>query len=592
MKGESAWPLLTKMLWSQRFRMTAALVFSSVAAAAELLPFWIVFLAIDTLLQSSWQATDAFLPLAGWLLLSLVLKSILYTLAYFFSHQAAYNLLIDTRRKMISKLACAPLEWLQRHASGKLKHALLQDVENIENFIAHHTVEVLAAVVTPLLVATWLCFTDWRLALAALLVAPVAVLSCWLFMRNTSEHYLEYNQSAAKLDATTVEYLRNMPVMKLLGQDTTRFFMMRTNLAHYYAVVNKITHKTVPGWSLFNTLLGANILLILPVGIVLFDRGEVALPQIVLALLLGAGMLKPLVKISRFFMEINDVLAAAKQITPIFRLSATPERAAQVINTPLHIQFDKVSFAYQDKVIVSDLSFDLPAGSFTVVIGPSGSGKTTLVQLLAGLLIPQSGDISIAGIPVASLNHHQRSTLLAMASQDAFLFKGSIRENVLLGRENATDTEIEKALEVAQAEAFICSLPQGLDTQINEQGIGLSGGERQRIAMARAFLADTPIVILDEASASLDNLTQQALYRAINRHYPDKTLIVITHRNDGLDLADHIILLEQGRVSAAGNHQQLLGSSAFYQQLSAYQRKNEHWHLKEKTNHTKDVDLS
>ncbi len=480
---------------------------------------------------------------------------------------------------MVSLLAYAPLQWLQQRPSGKLKHTLLQDVEHIENFVAHHTVEVLSAVIGPILVTVFLFWIDWHLALAALVIAPIAVLSSVLFMSGLSKEYLEFNEAEAKLDSTTVEYLRNMPVMKLFRQDADSFNVMRQRLQHYYDLVAMLTKKTVPGWSLFSSLLGASVLVILPVGIWLYDNDIATVMQVVMAVTLGAGMLKPLLKVSRFFMEINEVLASVRQISTILALPEDNSSGQYLENEKPAVKFCHVDFSYEQQLLLKRVNLTLLPGSFTVLLGPSGAGKTTIAQMLAGLLVPDQGNVTIGGKLVSELASEERCRLIAVATQEAFLFKGTIRENLVLARHSASDEEIDQALKVAQADDLIASLPEGLDTLIQEQGIRLSGGEKQRIAIARAFLADTPVVVLDEAAASLDNLTQQAFYQDIKTYYPDKTFLVIAHRSYGVETADQIIVLEAGCITGVGNHQELIENSVFYKQLWACQTENEQWAL-------------
>ncbi|MFT6778999.1 MAG: ATP-binding cassette subfamily B protein IrtA [Paraglaciecola sp.] len=579
MTSDLGWRMLGKMLRQQKERMLGSFVFTVLGAITELIPFGILYLAIDMILNNVSVIETEFPILAGWMILSLFIKALFYAIAYYLSHEAAFNILTETRRQLVAKLANAPLEWLQQNPAGKIKHTILQDVENIENFIAHHTVEVLASAVGPIVVTIFLFWIDWRLAMAALLIAPIAVLSSTLFMSGLSEEYLQYNESEAKLDSTTVEYLRNMPVMKLFQQDSERFLVMRNRVENYYSLINKLTRRTIPGWALFNSLLGASVLTILPVGIYLYEIGEVSSSTVILVILLGAGMLKPLLKISRFFMEINEVLAGMRKIAPIMQISEDNRSQYKIISQPIQVKFENVNFSYEQNHVAQEVDLVLTSGSFNVLLGPSGAGKTTIAQMLAGLTSPSSGSVSLNGHSVHDLSNKQRCELIAVATQEAFLFKGTIRENLLLARTNATDGEILTALKVAQADTLIRELPDGLETHIHEQGVRLSGGEKQRIAIARAFLANTPIVVLDEASASLDNLTQQAFYNDINTFYPDKTFLVIAHRSYGVDLADQIIVMENGRISGVGKHANLLKDSKFYRRLWFCQKESEHWSL-------------
>ncbi len=197
--------------------------------------------------------------LAAYVSLALVFKTLFYGLAYYISHRAAYSILFQTRTSLVAKLAWAPLLWLQRRHSGELKRAVLQDVEAIETFIAHHTVEVLAAIFSPLLMTLWLFDVDWRLALATVVTAPPALLVASLFMRNMHHQYDEYHQAVNALDSVTVEYVRNIPVMKVFRQDANQFDKIKRSVNDYYFFIDRLTKRTIPGWSLCNSLLSANL---------------------------------------------------------------------------------------------------------------------------------------------------------------------------------------------------------------------------------------------------------------------------------------------------------------------------------------------
>lgn len=637
------WHTLVDLLIPQRTRLLIAIAMTLLAVTCELLPYWILFQAVDVLLSLFLQSAsfsdpavetqyNVLLQLAGSMALALLLKTVFYSIAYFLSHQSAFSVLAETRKTLVSQLAQAPLPWIEQHSSGQLKQAVLQDVEQLETLISHHTVEVIAALTSPLLITLFLLWIDWRLALAALACAPLAVMAALFFMQNTRSQYDQYNQAVSALNSTTVEYLRTIPVMKVFRQDTENFQVMREKLHRYYTLTASLTKKTVPGWALFSSLLGANMLFILPTGIWLYTESAVSLTQIMMVVILGSGMLKPLLKVSRFFMEVNEVLASVRRLEPILTLNTEHQKLTHHLSAPVTVKFEHIGFSYglsygfndsfyenfnesfndsynydynydynysynydeknngepdtavtktvSETAILKNINFTLSPGSFTVLLGPSGTGKSTLSQLLSGLLIPDTGRITINGVPVEQLSNGERASLIAVVTQDIFLFKGTLRDNICLAKPHASEQDIQTALKGAQAEHLIATLPQGLDTQIHEQGIRLSGGERQRITIARALLADTPVLVLDEATASLDNRTQHAVHQSIKKHYPEKTLLVISHRNDRLESADQILVLNNQQIEATGSHQNLLASNGFYRTLWQYQSASDNWSIR------------
>ncbi|GAB3516447.1 ABC transporter ATP-binding protein [Photobacterium alginatilyticum] len=586
LEDDTGWLTLWRMVKVQQGCLSASMIFTCFAALLELLPFWLIFQAMEAVLGyyqhdlSALELTTALYHSALWILVALVAKTMVYALAYGLSHKAAFGILTHTRRLLVTRLAWAPVHWLQKYHSGQLKLAVLQDVERVENFVAHHTVEVSVSAIGPVVVTGYLLWVDWRLALASLLVAPLAVLSSMLVMRGMDQLYDEYHQASVNLNSTTVEYLRNMPVMKLFQQDSRRFKAMMDSLDRYYGMVAKITKVTVPRWALFTCLLGANLLVILPVAMMLYQAGEVRLLDVLMAVLLGAGMLRPLLKVSHFFTEIKEVLAGVKRLAPIMAAPATESASlSTVLETPLQVTFRDVSFGYGDLPVLKGINLILAPGTTTVLMGRSGGGKSTLAQLLAGLLVPDSGEVQINGVPVSSLDNQQRASLIAVASQDVFLFKGTIRDNLQLARDGISEQDMHQAVTVAQAQELIQRLPEGYDTQLQEQGVRLSGGEKQRIALARALLADTPILVLDEATAFADSLTQKAFYHALKKHYPEKTVLVIAHRTYGLESADLIGIIEDGLIQSQGSHAHLLDTSDYYRQIWQLQNDSDDWSI-------------
>lgn len=562
------WRFLLAMLLSQRWRMLAALALTLLGVAAELAPFWLLYQVIDALLSPSWPTADWLLMQAGWLALVMLAKYVAYALAYFFSHHAAYAILEHARRMLLNTLAWASLPWLQQQHSGQLKQAMLQDIERIESFIAHHTVEGIAALAGPLCVAGFLFWLDWRLALAALACAPLALLASALLMRDTGKSYDQYVARLAELDAATVEYVRNIAVMKVFRLDAERFRWLNTQLQAYYALIGRMAPRMIAAWSAFAALLNANLPCVLPLGVYWYAQGETTLSALVLTIMLSAGMLRPLFKINHLHSELREVLAGVRRILPILDAPQQPRQPlARALAWPAALAFSHVDFAYPRATVLHDVSFVLPPGSLTVLLGPSGAGKSVTAQLLAGLLLPSRGDIRIGDVALSELGEAQRAGLIGLATQEPFLFHGSILENLLLGDPGASEAEVALAVRTAQAQALLDSLPQGYQTRLHEQGVRLSGGERQRLAVARVLLTRTPVLVLDEATSFADNMTQQAFYRALREHYPDKTVLVITHRAYGVELADQILVMEHGRLADRGVHAELLARNHFYQQL-------------------------
>ncbi|NUP86736.1 MAG: ABC transporter ATP-binding protein [Burkholderiaceae bacterium] len=574
------WRVLLGLLHDERGPLLAAVSVTAVAALFELLPYWLLHQSI-VLVLSGTQVADGLFRLAGWMAVALVAKYGLYSFAYYLSHRAAYQVLANLRRDLARRLVWAPLTWLQGYSSGELKKIVMQDVERLEQFIAHHSVECMAALAGPLFVALFLLWLDWRLALAALAVVPLAALAQWLFMRGVGNHIGDFDQAVGEMSGTTVEYVRNIPVMKAFRQEAGSFRRMRSVLDRYQGLVTAVIRRTIPGWSVFTVLLSANIFFILPAGVWLMSHAALSLPDLILAVMLGTGMLKPLFKVARLSSEIREILGGVRRIAPFLTWSSPAQKSPAALTATPGVSFDAVSFAYDDTPVLHDLSFELPPGKLTAMVGPSGAGKSTVAHLLGGLARPQQGTIRLDGISLDTLDEAQRASLVSVATQEAFLFRGTLMENLKLACPEADEATVRQAARVAQADAFISALPEGYDTRVGERGVRLSGGERQRIAIARALLADSPVLVLDEATAFADSLTERAFYKTLHEAYPHKTLLVIAHRLYTIEQADQVLVMENGRLVDAGRHAELLARCGLYRRLWHRQSVGESWTIGE-----------
>lgn len=575
----SGMTVLFRILRPKRATLILAIVLTVMAAFFELLPFWLLYLSVELVLSGGQEIYLGLYNLAIWMVVVLMTKYTIYLMAYYLSHRAAFDILMQLRKDLVQRLVWAPLLWLQKYSSGELKKIIMQDVERLEQFIAHHTVELVAAFCTPIFVAVFLFYVDWRLALVALSVVPLALLAQSFFMRGLGKSIEEYERAVADLNSASLEYVRNLPVMKTFRQDGKSFRHMRARVQTYRSLITKITYRTVPGWSVFSVLISANLFFILPVGLWLMEQKKLELPELVLALMLSAGMLRPWLRVMRFSSEIREIVKSVERIAPFMNWTA-PSSLSQVemLSAP-DIDFRSVGFSYGDKPFVEALNMHVPAGRMTALVGPSGSGKSTICYLLSGLMQPQKGSIHIGGIALTDIGEQQLSNIMSVVTQEAFMFRGTLLDNIRLGRPDAGEEDVLKAARVAQADEFIRILPQAYHTPVGERGHSLSGGERQRIAIARALLMNTPILVLDEATAFADALTEKRFYQAMKEDYPDRTLLVVTHRLHSIEQADQIIVLERGACVDTGAHEELLARCALYQRLWDYQISCENWSI-------------
>jgi len=571
--------VLWTLVQGERQSLSLALVLSCMGAVVELVPFYLLYLSLDVVFRGTANA-DRLLELAGWMAVTLFIKYALYSTAYWLSHRSAYSILESLRKSLLDCLISAPMSLVSQESSGSLRKTILNDVERLEQFIAHHTVEVAAAISAPLCCAIFLIGIDYRIALAALIPVPLAYIIQNRFMRDFVKLFEKYDLALRALNTASIEYLRNIAVMKAYGQDAQSFRQIHDSLNNYNKLIINVTQRTVPGWSAFMTLLSANVFTILPVSSWLYTNGTISMSQWILSLILGTGMLKPLYKVIRFSSEIREISICTNRIHHILQWPQYLNGNATDKTILGSVTVSSLGFSYSDKKSLQNLNFHLPEGSFTAIIGASGAGKSTLLHLLAGLVPAQAGEIFIGGVALESLSDEQRSRTISIATQDIFLFHGTLRENLHLANPHADDMEIWSMLEMAQAASLVSALPDGLDTMLSERGLRLSMGERQRIALARALLASTPILLLDEVTAFADPMTEQAFYESLAEISPRKTILVVTHHLHTTRNADQILVMEKGQVVHQGTHEDLLRNNLFYSQ---------HWHHQDADGHIENI---
>jgi len=572
MPASSDFSLLWQLILPQRTRLLMALFFAALAAPLTLLPWAILAELAARVLAASSAHLDLYAG-AGLLVLAQVARYGAGSLAYYFSHVAAFELLMSLRQQAVTTLAAMPLPALQRFSSGDLKKRVMLDIERLEQFIAHHSVELLTALLTPLFALGLLCWLDYRLALTALLPLPLAAMSQAVLMRQLTGLMQQFNRGQAALNNTLVEYIRALPTMQLFGQHSRSFTRLQRSLADYQRSLEQIVRQTVPGWSLFTVLINSGVLALVPVTLYLLQTGDISASQAILALMTGAAMLQPLMKVAKLGSELKEITVGARQLQPLLQPATNPAYPAQTAAATTcqpGLRLQGVAYTYDTQPILKPLSISIAAGQFLAITGPSGSGKTTLVQLICGLLTAESGEISWEGQNLTTLTNAQRCQLITLVGQQQQLFSCTLRRNLLLGYppgQQATDSELWQALEIAQVAERVQALPDQLDTVLDEQSRTLSGGERQRICIARALLCPAPVLILDEATAFADVITERRFYHQLRQSCPDRTLIVVTHRQQAVLQADQIALLADGQLLDCGTHAALLNRSRLYRQL-------------------------
>jgi ATP-binding cassette, subfamily B, bacterial IrtA/YbtP len=573
---------LGALLGMQRPLGVFAALSSTLAAGLGLVPFFAVA-RMATAIYAEPPRLDTVLSLTALSAGALVLRALLASASTMAAHVAAFRILHGLRLALARKLGAVPLSFYSHRNTGELKKTLMDDVGQIEAFVAHHFPDAVAAGVVPLATAAALLTVDWRMALASIAVAPLAFATMAVAMRDVGKAHEHWNGIQGRMNASLLEYLRGIHVIKTFGLSAQRFGDLSRSIQEGLAWMEGFMRTNGRGYGAFGALIGSSLVVLVPVGGGLYVHGSLSLESLVLFLVLGPQLLTSMLRLMFASSNIERIQGGVARIRAILDTPDLDEAPGSA--SPAHhgIAFRGVTFRYEEggKDVLRDVTFEAPAGRVTALVGPSGAGKTTLVRLVPRLWEPSGGAVELGGVDVRALRLDDLLSRVALVFQEVFLFHGTVRDNLRLGRAEATDEELVAACRAARAHDFISALPQGYDTVLGERGARLSGGEKQRLSIARALLKDAPVLLLDEATAFADPENEARIQEALSTLCAGRTVLVVAHRLSTISTADHIVVLEAGAVQDQGTHEALLQRSPLYQRLWASHTDALDWSLGE-----------
>ena len=512
--------------------------------------------------------------LAGWL----IVQYITYAWSYDSTYYTAYEASARGRKSLAERLRHLSLGFFGSRDPGDLTTMMLGDYSLVETAISHHYPQLISGIALPILAFFALMFIQWQLALVMFIALPLAVLI--IYVSNSFQLRLSRSHIKAKVDSSSrlQEYLLGMRIIKAHNLSGERFERLREAFHRLMRESIKLEGSIGPVMMCAIGLMRSGLTLIILVGAYLLAGGEVTIPVFLIFALLGIRVFEPLQVVMVNYAEIKYATVSAERIMKIQEHPVMPGCAEPPESND--IQFDNVCFAYEDRDVINGLSFEIKPQTITALVGPSGSGKSTVARLIARFWDVRGGCIRLGGQDIREIEPEKLLSRISMVFQDVYLFKDTIGNNIRVGRIDATSEEVEEAARQACCHDFITALPLGYDTPVGEGGCTLSGGEKQRISIARALLKDAPIVLLDEATASLDPENETNVQRAINALVADKTVITIAHRLKTVRGADNIIVLQDGAMAEYGCHDELLEKQGLYHQLWTLQQQSAGWHMK------------
>ena len=562
-KRESPYRGIFRFASAKKKQLSFSVILSVLSSVFGIVPY----IAVAALLQSALEGNltmerVVLLPVTA--LAGFFLKHWLYAKSTLCSHKAAYEIIKNIRTAIMGKMSKVSMGTVQSKSSGEFKQLVMDDADRLEIPIAHAIPEMIASTLAPILVILYLLFIDWRMALAALATGVIGNVIYYCMLIGRGDMMTEYMAANANMNGTIVEYVNGMEVIKAFNQTASSMDRFKTSVLKVRDVTTKWYRHCWPFMSISQAVLPSSIAFVLPVGMALFSGGAVSLSELILCILLSMAIVGSLQTFLDFWESTAVVAEVQPRIQALLDMEELPEPAQPKHGDGADVELKDVHFGYGDSEVIHGISFTAKEGTVTALVGPSGSGKSTLAKLIARFWDVDAGAILVGGADIREIALPELMEQISFVSQDNFLFNMSLRDNIRIGKPDATDKEVEWAASQAGCDEFIARFPQGYDTNAGDAGARLSGGERQRIAIARAILKNAPIVILDEATAFTDPDNEDKLQQSIDRLTQGKTLIVIAHRLSTIMYADQILVLEDGQITARGTHEQLLAGSETY----------------------------
>ena len=565
---------LLKLSGQHKIKLIISAMFSIISTTLSAIPYLLVYSIILEIFnrEISYNKIKSLVFIA---ILFIILGVVARILSGIFSHISAFNILYKIRIDLIEHMSKLNMGFFKKNMTGKLKKIINEDVEKLENFIAHQIPDLSSAFATPLIFLGIMFYFNWQLSLVLFIPIILGILAQSGMFKNYMGKVDHFYKLVAKLNSTIMEYINAMNVMKAFNLSAKSFKDYRDNTQEYADYWIELTELAVPYYSAFLCLVDTGLLFIIPIGGIMLLNGKITISVYILFLLMSTIFLNSLRTLFELSESLSFLLKGMEKIIEIFN---EKEQKSGDISFPQHfsesLKYENVTFAYNKAKVINNFTLTIRAGTTTALVGPSGSGKTTIGLLAGRFWDIDEGKITIDGTDIKDISYESLMDNISFVFQDTFMLHDTIYENIIMGK-NYTREEVENAAKKAQIHDFIMSLPDRYETKIGEGGIKLSGGEKQRISIARAILKNTPIVILDEVTSYSDIENEAKIQSALKTLLKGKTALIIAHRLYTIKNADNIVFMKKGQITEQGTHEELLRNRADYWHLWSLYNEND-----------------
>ena len=555
---------ITKPYWPRIFLgILLSLMVSGITAAIA----WAVKPALDVVLVGKKHEYLKLLPVGVFLLFTI--KGLLSFGQAFLMRSAGMKLVRETRNKLYNHILCLPVGYFNKESSGVIISRVMYDVEALNGLISDVLRTFIVEVPTVIFLLGVAFYRRWDLTLMSLILLPLIAYSTRKFGKGVKKKRKEAQKKLSFLTHKIGESVFGTRIIKIFNREKIMEDKFKNENQGYYRELLRVIRLKEFTKLIIDAVTGVGIAVVLWYGGNMVVNGTITSGVFASILVAIYMMFSPMKKIGEAYGGLQETRASIERIDTLFNAKHEEEGHIKIDGFKISLKFENVSFSFPESnpPVLVDVNLEIKRGEVVAIVGRSGVGKSTLVDLIPKFYIPSSGRLTIDGIDIREIEIHSLRELIGIVSQDIILFNDTVKENIAFGKSEVSEDDIIEAAKMAYAAEFINELPQKYDTVIGDRGIRLSGGQRQRIAIARAILKNPPILILDEATSSLDSVSEVLVQKALDKLMSGRTTIVIAHRLSTIKNAGRILIIEKGRIVDMGRHEELIEKNSTYREL-------------------------